>query len=51
VEGPPATSHRGNDSGTRERRRAAASFLHGITLCVDGGFSAYSGVGPLDEKK
>jgi len=29
----------------------AGSFLHGITLCVDGGFNIYSGVGPLDEKK
>ncbi len=29
----------------------AGSFLHGVTLCVDGGFNAYSGVGPLDEKK
>lgn len=29
----------------------AGSFLHGVTLCVDGGFNIYSGVGPLDEKK
>jgi NAD(P)-dependent dehydrogenase (short-subunit alcohol dehydrogenase family) len=29
----------------------AGSFLHGITLCVDGGFNVYSGVGPLDEKR
>lgn len=29
----------------------AGSFLHGITLCVDGGFNVYSGVGPLDERK
>ena len=29
----------------------AGSFLHGITLCIDGGFNIYSGVGPLDEKK
>ena len=29
----------------------AGSFLHGITLCVDGGFDVYSGVGPLDEKR
>lgn len=29
----------------------AGSFLHGVTLCVDGGFNVYSGVGPLDEKK
>lgn len=28
----------------------AGSFLHGITLCVDGGFDVYSGVGPLNEK-
>ena len=28
----------------------AGSFLHGCTICVDGGFDAYSGVGPLDEK-
>ncbi len=28
----------------------AGSFIHGVTLCVDGGFDAYSGVGPLDEK-
>ncbi len=28
----------------------AGSFIHGVTLCVDGGFNAYSGVGPLDEK-
>ena len=28
----------------------AGSFLHGITLCIDGGFNVYSGVGPLDEK-
>jgi NAD(P)-dependent dehydrogenase (short-subunit alcohol dehydrogenase family) len=28
----------------------AGSFLHGVSLCVDGGFSIYSGVGPLDEK-
>ncbi len=29
----------------------AGSFLQGITLCIDGGFDVYSGVGPLDEKK
>jgi len=29
----------------------AGSFLQGITLCIDGGFNIYSGVGPLDEKK
>jgi NAD(P)-dependent dehydrogenase (short-subunit alcohol dehydrogenase family) len=29
----------------------AGSFLHGVTLPVDGGFSIYSGVGPLDEKR
>jgi NAD(P)-dependent dehydrogenase (short-subunit alcohol dehydrogenase family) len=29
----------------------AGSFLQGITLCVDGGFNVYSGVGPLDEKR
>ena len=29
----------------------AGSFLDGVTLCVDGGFNVYSGVGPLDEKK
>lgn len=28
----------------------AGSFLHGITMPVDGGFDVYSGVGPLDEK-
>lgn len=28
----------------------AGSFLHGTTIAVDGGFSIYSGVGPLDEK-
>jgi NAD(P)-dependent dehydrogenase (short-subunit alcohol dehydrogenase family) len=28
----------------------AGSFLHGVTIPVDGGFSVYSGVGPLDEK-
>lgn len=28
----------------------AGSFLHGITLCVDGGFDVYSGVGPPDER-
>jgi len=28
----------------------AGSFLHGVTLCVDGGFNVYSGVGPLNEK-
>ncbi|MFC1452637.1 SDR family oxidoreductase [Verrucomicrobiota bacterium] len=28
----------------------AGSFLHGVTLCIDGGFDVYSGVGPLDEK-
>jgi len=27
------------------------SFLHGVTLPIDGGFNIYSGVGPLDEKK
>ena len=29
----------------------AGSFLHGVTIPVDGGFSIYSGVGPLEEKK
>ena len=29
----------------------AGSFLHGVTIPVDGGFSVYSGVGPLDEKR
>ena len=29
----------------------AAGFIHGVTLCVDGGFNVYSGVGPLDEKR
>ncbi len=29
----------------------AGSFLHGVTLPIDGGFNIYSGVGPLDEKK
>jgi NAD(P)-dependent dehydrogenase (short-subunit alcohol dehydrogenase family) len=29
----------------------AGSFLHGVTLPVDGGFAIYSGVGPLDEKQ
>jgi NAD(P)-dependent dehydrogenase (short-subunit alcohol dehydrogenase family) len=29
----------------------AGSFLHGITICIDGGFNVYSGVGPLDEKR
>ncbi len=29
----------------------ASSFIHGVTLCIDGGFNVYSGVGPLDEKK
>jgi len=29
----------------------AGSFVHGETICIDGGFNAYSGVGPLDEKK
>jgi NAD(P)-dependent dehydrogenase (short-subunit alcohol dehydrogenase family) len=29
----------------------AGSFLQGVTLCIDGGFDAYSGVGPLDEKE
>jgi len=28
----------------------AGSFVHGATICVDGGFNVYSGVGPLDEK-
>lgn len=28
----------------------AGSFMQGVTLCVDGGFDIYSGVGPLDEK-
>ncbi len=28
----------------------AGSFLHGVTIPVDGGFAIYSGVGPLDEK-
>jgi NAD(P)-dependent dehydrogenase (short-subunit alcohol dehydrogenase family) len=26
-------------------------FLHGVSIPIDGGFSAYSGVGPLDEKR
>ena len=29
----------------------AGSFLHGVTVPIDGGFSIYSGVGPLDEKR
>ena len=29
----------------------AGSFLHGVTIPVDGGFSIYSGVGPLEEKR
>jgi len=29
----------------------AGSFVNGMTFCIDGGFNAYSGVGPLDEKK
>jgi NAD(P)-dependent dehydrogenase (short-subunit alcohol dehydrogenase family) len=29
----------------------AGSFVHGVTLCIDGGFNVYSGVGPMDEKK
>ena len=29
----------------------AGSFVNGATLCIDGGFNAYSGVGPLDEKQ
>jgi len=29
----------------------AGSFINGTTLPIDGGFDAYSGVGPLDEKK
>jgi NAD(P)-dependent dehydrogenase (short-subunit alcohol dehydrogenase family) len=29
----------------------AGSFIHGTTVPIDGGFDAYSGVGPLDEKK
>jgi len=29
----------------------AGSFIHGETICIDGGFNSYSGVGPLDEKK
>ena len=29
----------------------AGSFIHGVTLPIDGGFNIYSGVGPLDEKK
>lgn len=28
----------------------AGSFMHGTTICIDGGFNVYSGVGPLDEK-
>jgi len=28
----------------------AGSFLHGVTLRIDGGFSIYGGVGPLNEK-
>ena len=28
----------------------AGSFVDGMTFCIDGGFDAYSGVGPLDEK-
>ena len=28
----------------------AGSFMHGVTICIDGGFNVYSGVGPLDEK-
>jgi NAD(P)-dependent dehydrogenase (short-subunit alcohol dehydrogenase family) len=29
----------------------AGSFMHGVTVCIDGGFNVYSGVGPLDEKR
>ena len=29
----------------------AGSFIHGTTICIDGGFDAYSGVGPLNEKE
>jgi NAD(P)-dependent dehydrogenase (short-subunit alcohol dehydrogenase family) len=29
----------------------AGSFIHGTTVPIDGGFDAYSGVGPLDEKR
>jgi NAD(P)-dependent dehydrogenase (short-subunit alcohol dehydrogenase family) len=29
----------------------AGRFVHGVTLCIDGGFNVYSGVGPLDEKR
>ncbi len=29
----------------------AGSFLHGVTIPVDGGFAIYCGVGPLDEKR
>lgn len=29
----------------------AGSFLHGVTIPIDGGFNIYSGVGPLDEKR
>jgi NAD(P)-dependent dehydrogenase (short-subunit alcohol dehydrogenase family) len=29
----------------------AGGFIHGVTVPIDGGFDAYSGVGPLDEKK
>jgi len=29
----------------------AGSFVHGATICIDGGFNVYSGVGPLDEKR
>jgi len=29
----------------------AGTFLHGVTLPIDGGFNVYSGVGPLDEKR
>jgi len=29
----------------------AGRFLDGVTMCIDGGFDAYSGVGPLDQKK
>jgi NAD(P)-dependent dehydrogenase (short-subunit alcohol dehydrogenase family) len=28
----------------------AGSFINGATIPVDGGFAAYSGVGPLEEK-
>lgn len=28
----------------------AGQFMHGVTVCIDGGFNIYSGVGPLDEK-